>query len=70
MESVEDMVDCKETFSGDPDPQKVYMVVLQACVEITMHIRYNSSSKSATANDFGDARLLTSTSRLAHYCST
>ena len=49
-----DVVECSEIFSDDPDLQKVYMAILKACEEITMHIRYNTSNKITTANDFGD----------------
>lgn len=52
-----DQVNCKEIFSDDPDLQKVYMAILKACEEITMHIRYNTSNKITTANDFGDVQL-------------
>ena len=48
---------CNTKFSDDPDLQKVYMAILQACEEITMHIRYNTSNKITTANDFGDVQL-------------
>jgi sedoheptulose-bisphosphatase len=48
---------CKQKFTDDPDLQKVYMAILQACEEITMHIRYNTSNKITTANDFGDVQL-------------
>lgn len=33
------------------------MAILKACEEITMHIRYNTSNKITTANDFGDVQL-------------
>jgi len=52
-----DIVDCKEIFSDDADLQKVYLAILKACEEITMHIRYNTSNKITTANDFGDVQL-------------
>lgn len=52
-----DPVDCTEIFSDDPDLQKVYLAILKACEEITMHIRYNTSNKITTANDFGDVQL-------------
>lgn len=52
-----DQVNCKEIFSDDADLQKVYMAILKACEEITMHIRYNTSNKITTANDFGDVQL-------------
>ena len=38
----------------DPDLQKVYEALLAACEDITLHIRYNTSNKITTANDFGD----------------
>lgn len=57
MEATDPEVDCKEVFSDDPDLQKVYMAILKACEEITMHIRYNTSNKITTANDFGDVQL-------------
>ena len=41
-------------FAEDPDLQKVYMALLSACEDITMHIRYNTSNKITSANDFGD----------------
>ena len=41
-------------FAEDHDLQKVYMALLSACEDITMHIRYNTSNKITTANDFGD----------------
>jgi len=47
-------VNCTEKFSDDPDLQKVYVALLEACECITMHIRYNTSNKITTANDFGD----------------
>jgi sedoheptulose-bisphosphatase len=50
-------VNCTEKFSEDPDLQKVYVALLEACEEITMHIRYNTSNKITTANDFGDVQL-------------
>jgi len=52
-----EQVECTEIFSDDPDLQKVYMAILKACEEITMHIRYNTSNKITTANDFGDVQL-------------
>jgi len=52
-----DPVDCTEVFSDDADLQKVYLAILKACEEITMHIRYNTSNKITTANDFGDVQL-------------
>ena len=48
---------CNETFSDDPDLQKVYMAILKACEDITLHIRYKTSNKIETANDFGDVQL-------------
>ena len=57
MEATQDPVICSQTFSDDPDLQKVYMALLKACEEITMHIRYNTSNKITTANDFGDVQL-------------
>ena len=50
-------VNCKEKFAEDPDLQKVYEALLEACEQITMHIRYNTSNKITTANDFGDVQL-------------
>ena len=50
-------VRCDEKFSEDPDLNKVYMALLKACEEITLHIRYNTSNKITTANDFGDVQL-------------
>jgi sedoheptulose-bisphosphatase len=50
-------VNCKETISSDPDLQKVYLAILEACEQITLHIRYNTSNKITTANDFGDVQL-------------
>lgn len=50
-------VNCTEKFSDDPDLQKVYVALLEACEMITMHIRYNTSNKIETANDFGDVQL-------------
>jgi sedoheptulose-bisphosphatase len=50
-------VNCTEKFSEDPDLQKVYEALLLACEDITMHIRYNTSNKITTANDFGDVQL-------------
>ena len=50
-------VNCTETFSEDPDLQKVYNALLLACEDITLHIRYNTSNKITTANDFGDVQL-------------
>lgn len=50
-------VNCKEIFSEDPDLQKVYVALLAACEDITLHIRYNTSNKITTANDFGDVQL-------------
>jgi sedoheptulose-bisphosphatase len=46
-----------EKFSEDPDLQKVYDAVLDACEQITLHIRYNTSNKIESANDFGDVQL-------------
>lgn len=46
-----------EKFSDDPDLQKVYEAVLDACEQITLHIRYNTSNKIENANDFGDVQL-------------
>lgn len=50
-------VNCTEKFSDDEDLQKVYVALLEACEQITMHIRYNTSNKITTANDFGDVQL-------------
>ena len=50
-------VNCTEKFSDDEDLQKVYVALLEACECITMHIRYNTSNKITTANDFGDVQL-------------
>jgi sedoheptulose-bisphosphatase len=50
-------INCKEKFSNDQDLQKVYEAVLEACEQITLHIRYNTSNKINTANDFGDVQL-------------
>lgn len=50
-------MNCDQVFSEDPDLQKVYVALLKACEEITMHIRYNTSNKITTANDFGDVQL-------------
>jgi sedoheptulose-bisphosphatase len=50
-------VNCTEKFSDDEDLQKVYEALLEACEQITMHIRYNTSNKITTANDFGDVQL-------------
>lgn len=50
-------VNCTEKFSDDADLQKVYVALLEACEMITMHIRYNTSNKITTANDFGDVQL-------------
>ena len=50
-------INCKEKFSEDPELQKVYQALLSACEDITMHIRYNTSNKITTANDFGDVQL-------------
>jgi len=47
----------KEKFSEDADLQKVYDALLAACEDITLHIRYNTSNKITTANDFGDVQL-------------
>lgn len=46
-----------EIFSEDADLQKVYDALLLACEQITLHIRYNTSNKITTANDFGDVQL-------------
>ena len=46
-----------EKFTEDSDLQKVYEAVLDACEQITLHIRYNTSNKVETANDFGDVQL-------------
>ena len=48
---------CSEVFSEDEDLQKVYNALLLACEDITLHIRYNTSNKITTANDFGDVQL-------------
>mmetsp|Transcript_2761 Transcript_2761/g.4722 ORF Transcript_2761/g.4722 Transcript_2761/m.4722 type:complete len:323 (+) Transcript_2761:40-1008(+) len=53
----EQVVNCKETFSDDPDLNRVYLAILEACEQITLHIRYNTSNKITTANDFGDVQL-------------
>ena len=53
----QEVVNCAEKFSDDPDLNKVYMALLKACEEITLHIRYNTSNKITTANDFGDVQL-------------
>ena len=57
MEPQVPTVVCDQTFSEDPDLQKVYHAILSACEEITMHIRYNTSNKITSANDFGDVQL-------------
>ena len=57
MESEGVQVVCDQTFSEDPDLQKVYQAILKACEEITLHIRYSTSNKITTANDFGDVQL-------------
>lgn len=57
VSAAEQPVLCSEVFSEDADLQKVYMALLKACEEITMHIRYNTSNKITTANDFGDVQL-------------
>lgn len=36
---------------------KVYNGILEACSEIATHIRYNTSNKITTANEFGDTQL-------------
>jgi hypothetical protein len=36
------------------DLQKVYMGILEAVQEIAVHLRYNTSNKIKTENDFGD----------------
>ena len=40
--------------SEDPDLQKVYDAILDACEQITEHIRYNTPNKINLANEFGD----------------
>jgi len=50
-------INCKEKFSNDPGLQRVYEAILEACEQITLHIRYNTSNKITTANDFGDVQL-------------
>lgn len=57
MQGSELKLNCTEVFSEDPDLQKVYEALLLACEDITMHIRYNTSNKITTANDFGDVQL-------------
>jgi len=57
MEAEPVIVNCKEKFSEDADLQKVYDALLAACEDITLHIRYNTSNKITTANDFGDVQL-------------
>ena len=37
--------------------QKVYEGILEACQEIAEHLRYNTSNKITSANDFGDTQL-------------
>ena len=48
---------CEEKFSDNEDVQKIYLALLEACEQITLHIRYNTSNKITTANDFGDVQL-------------
>ena len=50
-------INCKEQLASDPDLQKVYEAVLDACEQITLHIRYNTSNKIDNANQFGDIQL-------------
>ena len=54
MEPEVPTVVCDQKFSEDEDLQKVYHAILKACEEITVHIRYSTSNKITTANDFGD----------------
>jgi len=35
----------------------VYIGILDACKEIAEHLRYNTSNKITSANDFGDVQL-------------
>ena len=48
---------CNEVLAEDPDLQKVYDAILDACEQITMHIRYNTPNKIELSNDFGDVQL-------------
>ena len=39
------------------DLLKVYNGILEACQQIAEHLRYNTSNKITSANDFGDVQL-------------
>jgi len=42
---------------ADGNLQKVYEGILQACVDVAEHMRYHTSNKIITANEFGDVQL-------------
>jgi hypothetical protein len=43
-----------DTTIATGDLLKVYNGILDACKEIAEHLRYNTSNKITTNNDFGD----------------
>ena len=43
--------------SSDVGLQAVYMGILKACEEISLHMRYHKSNKITSANEFGDVQL-------------
>ena len=50
-------METQENHFAEGDLQKVYQAILEACEDIAAHLRYNTSNKITTANDFGDTQL-------------
>ena len=50
-------VNCSVKLSDNEDIQKIYEAILDACEQISQHIRYKTSNKVQTQNDFGDTQL-------------